>query len=199
MALPGFVVFAFNDVHANCQEKFPNPTNNPTNNLLLFFKQDKICYMEKLNNEEKKVARFIQGDIPLVSSPFDEIGASCGLTTDEILNISESFLEKGIMRKFGAILRHQKAGYGKNALVVWSVPADQIEKAGKIFASFLFVSHCYERNPAFRKKYNIFTMLHSKDKNILSMIKDMATATDINDYIILESIQEYKKTSPEYF
>jgi hypothetical protein len=42
-------------------------------------------------------------------------------------------------------------------------------------------------------------MLHSKDKNILSMIKDMATATDINDYIILESIQEYKKISPEYF
>ena len=26
-----------------------------------------------------------------------------------------------------------------------------------------------------------------------------AIATDINDYIILESIQEYKKISPEYF
>ena len=167
--------------------------------MLLFFKQDKICCMEKLNSKEKKVARFIQGDIPLVSSPFDEIGASCGLTADEIVNISQSFLEKGIMRKFGAILRHQKAGYEKNALVVWSVPADQIEKAGKIFASFLFVSHCYERKPVFREKYNIFTMLHSKDKNILSMIKDMAAATNIHDYLILESIQEYKKTSPEYF
>jgi DNA-binding Lrp family transcriptional regulator len=155
--------------------------------------------MEKLNNKEKKVARFIQGDIPLVSSPFDEVGSYCGLTADEIVNISQSFLKKGIMRKFGAILRHQKAGYGKNALVVWSVPADQIEKAGKIFASFLFVSHCYERNPAFKKKYNIFTMLHSKDENILSLIKNLATATDINDYIILESIQEYKKISPEYF
>ena len=155
--------------------------------------------MEKLNNEEKKVARFIQGDIPLVSSPFDEIGTCYGLTADEIVNITQSFLEKGIIRKYGAILRHQKAGYEKNALVVWSVPADQIEKAGKIFASFLFVSHCYERNPAFIKKYNIFTMLHSKDKNILSLVKNLATATNIHDYLILESIQEYKKTSPEYF
>jgi len=155
--------------------------------------------MEKINNEKKNVASFIQGDIPLVSSPFDEIGEFCGLTADEILNISLSLLEKGIMRKFGAILRHQKAGYGKNALVMWSVPANQIEKAGKILSSFLFVSHCYERNPAFREKYNIFTMLHSKDKNILSMIKEMVMATDINDYIILESIQEYKKSSPEYF
>ena len=155
--------------------------------------------MEKINNEKKNVASFIQGDIPLVSSPFDEIGTSCGLTADKIVNISQSFLEKGIMRKFGAILRHQKAGYGKNALVMWSVPANQIEKAGKMFSSFLFVSHCYERNPAFRKKYNIFTMLHSKDKNILAMIEEMAITIGINDYIILESLQEYKKTSPEYF
>jgi len=155
--------------------------------------------MEKLNNEEKKVARLIQGDIPLVSSPFDEMGAFCGLTADEILNISESFLEKGIMRKFGAILRHQKAGYGKNALVVWSVPADQIEKAGKIFASFPFVSHCYERNPAFLAKYNLFTMLHTKDNNVIPLIKTMVGCIDTNEYLILESIQEYKKTSPEYF
>jgi len=155
--------------------------------------------MEKLNNEKKKLVRFIQGDIPLVSSPFDDIGSSCGLTADEILNISQSFLEKGIMRKFGAILRHQKTGYGKNALVAWSAPAVQTEKAGKIFASFVFVSHCYERKPAFREKYNIFTMLHSQNTNILSLVKDMAAATDIHDYLILESIQEYKKTSPEYF
>jgi DNA-binding Lrp family transcriptional regulator len=155
--------------------------------------------MEKLNNEKKKLARFIQGDLPLVSSPFDDIGSSCGLTADEILNISQSFLEKGIMRKFGAILRHQKTGYGKNALVAWSAPAVQTEKAGKIFASFVFVSHCYERKPAFREKYNIFTMLHSQNTNILSLVKDMAAATDLHDYLILESIQEYKKTSPEYF
>jgi siroheme decarboxylase len=155
--------------------------------------------MEKLNDAEKIVARFIQKDIPLVSSPFAEIGSSCGLTAAKIVSISQSFLEKGIMRKFGAILRHQKAGYGKNALVVWSVPATQVEKAGEIFASFLFVSHCYERNPAFKNKYNLFTMLHSKDKNILSRINDMAIAISINDYLILESIQEYKKISPEYF
>ena len=155
--------------------------------------------MEKLNNEKKKVAHFIQHDIPLVSSPFDDIGSSCGLTADEILNISQSFLEKGIMRKFGAILRHQKTGYVKNALVAWSVSDEQTEKTGNIFASFPFISHCYERKPAFREKYNIFTMLHSQNTNILSLVKDMAAATDIHDYLILESIQEYKKTSPEYF
>jgi hypothetical protein len=83
--------------------------------------------------------------------------------------------------------------------VVWSAPAGQIQKAGEIFASFSFISHCYERKPAFKKKYNIFTMLHSNDENISSLINEAATATGIHDYLILESVQEYKKTSPEYF
>jgi DNA-binding Lrp family transcriptional regulator len=196
LTLSGFVVFIFNGTLDNCQEIFRNATNN----LILFSMQDKIYFMkDHLTVKQKKVACVIQKDIAVMRFPFNELGNLYGLTNEDVLDTTKQLFKKGFIRKYGAILRHQKAGYEKNALVVWSVPADQIEKAGKIFASFLFVSHCYERNPAFRKKYNIFTMLHSKDKNILSMIKDMATATDINDYIILESIQEYKKISPEYF
>ena len=190
------MVFIFNGTLDNCQEIFRNATNN----LILFSMQDKIYFMkDHLTVKQKKVACVIQKDIAVMRFPFNELGNLCGLTNEDALDTTKQLLKKGFVRKYGAILRHQKAGYEKNALVVWSVPADQIEKAGKIFASFLFVSHCYERNPAFIKKYNIFTMLHSKDENILSLIKNMATATDINDYIILESIQEYKKISPEYF
>jgi len=155
--------------------------------------------MESLTSKQKKVALLIQKDIPVTQFPFEETGNLCGLTGAEVLDTINELLEKGFIRKFGAILRHQKAGYKKNALVVWSAPAGQIQKAGEIFASFSFISHCYERKPAFKKKYNIFTMLHSNDENISSLINEAATATGINDYLILESVQEYKKTSPEYF
>ena len=190
------MVFIFNGTLDNCQEIFRNATNN----LILFSMQDKIYFMkDHLTVKQKKVACVIQKDIVVMRFPFNELGNLCGLTNEDVLDTTKQLFKKGFIRKYGAILRHQKAGYEKNALVVWSVPADQIEKAGKIFASFLFVSHCYERKPAFREKYNIFTMLHSKDENILSLIKNMATATDIHDYLIFESIQEYKKISPEYF
>jgi DNA-binding Lrp family transcriptional regulator len=196
LTLSGFVVFIFNGTLDNCQEIFRNATNN----LILFSMQDKIYFMkDHLTVKQKKVACVIQKDIAVMRFPFNELGNLYGLTNEDVLDTTKQLFKKGFIRKYGAILRHQKAGYEKNALVVWSVPADQIEKAGKIFASFLFVSHCYERNPAFGKKYNLFTMLHSKDENILSKINDMATATGINDYLILESIQEYKKISPEYF
>ncbi len=188
-------MFTFNDAIGDCQEKFTHTTGN----LILFLKQYNIYLMRKLTEKQNKVARLIQKDLAAAKSPFDKIGESCGLTGKEVLTIITELFKENIIRRFGAALRHQKAGYTKNALVVWSVPAKQAEQTGKILSSYSFVSHCYERNPAFKGKYNLFTMIHSKDENILPLIRDMAKAAGIDDYLILESIQEYKKKSPEYF
>lgn len=155
--------------------------------------------MEKLTPVEKKVARAIQLDIPVVTHPFRQIGKDCGLSEEEVLKITRRLLQKGYIRRFGAILRHQKAGYTRNALVIWSVPADQIEKAGKTVAAFPFISHCYERNPAFQNKYNLFTMLHAQNDNIAAIIDKIAESINCRDFLILESLEEYKKISPEYF
>lgn len=155
--------------------------------------------MNKLTEKQNKVACLIQKDMAVVNFPFDGIGEICGLSGKEILKIVKELSKKNIIRRFGAILRHQKAGFTKNALIVWSVPAAQVEQTGNILSSYSFVSHCYERNPAFKGKYNLFTMIHLKDENILPLIRDMVTATGIGDYLMLETIHEYKKKSPEYF
>ncbi len=155
--------------------------------------------MKKLTVKQKKVSGVMQKDMAVTRFPFNQLGNLCGLTNEDVLDTIKQLFKKGFIRRYGAILHHQKAGYEKNALVVWSVPAEKTEKAGKMFASFPFISHCYERKPPFREKYNFFTMLHSKNENILSLMKDVAIVTSINDYLILESVQEYKKTSPEYF
>lgn len=170
-----------------------------THFLILFFKQVKSYIVKKITSKTMRVARLLQSDIQLKSRPFRDITDSCGLTEKETLNILKKLNNKGYIRKFGAVLRHHKIGYGKNALVVWSVPADQIEKAGEIFASLPFISHCYERKPAFQSKYNLFTMLHAKGENTSDLVNNMAASTGINDYLILESLKEYKKISPEYF
>jgi DNA-binding Lrp family transcriptional regulator len=153
----------------------------------------------KITAKKIKVSGLLQGDIQLGSRPFQKIADSCGVTEKEIINILKKLNAEGYIRKFGAILCHNKIGYEKNALVVWSVPQNQIEKAGITFASFPFVSHCYERNPVFKSKYNLFTMLHTKSEDMASLINKMAAFIDIHDFLILESLKEYKKISPEYF
>lgn len=156
--------------------------------------------MKTLTIPENNALRILQQDLPLNKMPFTAIADACGLTTIQLMELLKELSAEGILRKFGAILRHQKAGYGKNALVVWFVPDGRIEEAGRVFASFPFVSHCYERSPALQNKYNLFTMLHARDNEDIAFLVDrMSQQIHCNDYLVLDSLQEYKKTSPEYF
>jgi siroheme decarboxylase len=155
--------------------------------------------MKTFTIPEKKAARILQRDMPLTDRPFAAIAGACGLTTEQLISLLKKLSGNGIMRKFGAILRHQRAGFQKNALVIWSVPPGVVENAGRMLASLSYISHCYERKPAFQNKYNLFTMLHAQDNDISPLINTMSQLIHSKDFLILESLQEYKKTSPEYF
>jgi len=67
-------------------------------------------------------------------------------------------------------------------------------------ATFREVSHCYERRIQGNWKYNLFTMIHGKtEKDCEDIARRIAENTGIKDYVLLLSLKEFKKTSPEYF
>jgi DNA-binding Lrp family transcriptional regulator len=148
---------------------------------------------------ETAVARRLQGDIPIVRRPFRKIAAEVGLTEEKVLAIAEDLRRRGIIRKFGAIVRHQLAGYTRNAMVVWAVPPDRLDDVGKRLASFTEVTHCYERRPAFEGKYTLFTMVHFRKDGDLDQLGKIAASAGIGDYKLLRSSEEFKKISMEYF
>jgi len=159
-----------------------------------------------LTQKEKQIASLIQGDISLTNRPFKRIAEQTGSEEQEVLKIIGNMIKKGLIRKFGAIVRHQKAGFNQNAMLLWAVPSSKIETVGNILASFPEITHCYQRTPAFSEKYNIFTMIHLRDNkedpqnneyNLL--IRKLSSATGIEDYLVLISEEEFKKSSMEYF
>jgi len=148
---------------------------------------------------EDKVGEQVQGDIPITQRPYGQIGEEIGLTEQEVIEDIRNHLAKGTIRKFGAILRHRQAGYSRNAMVIWAVAAERAEEVGKILSAFKEVTHCYRRAPAFEGKYSLFTMIHFQDREIDDQIARLARAAGVEDYRILESLEEYKKSSMEYF
>jgi siroheme decarboxylase len=152
-----------------------------------------------LTEMERKISRLIQQDIALEMRPFKYIAEKVGASEEEVLATIRGLMTKGTIRKFGAILRHQKAGFPHNAMVIWAVSQDRIEFAGHALASFKEVTHCYERTPAFAGKYNVFTMVHFGEGNQESVIRKLSQKTGIIDFKVLTSIEEYKKSSMEYF
>ncbi len=154
--------------------------------------------MNRFSAGQIKAAKILQSDIPLSPRPFADIAADCGLTGEELIAWIQDLARQGMIRKVTAILRHQKAGYGKNVLVLWSVPPEAIEDAGRKLAGLPYISHCYERKP-FDGRYNLFSMLHAQTNDISPLLQEMSRLISCPDFLLLESLEEYKKTSPEYF
>ena len=152
-----------------------------------------------LSPQEADVARQLQGDIPLTGRPFQRIAETTGLTEGEVLSLAGGLRERGIIRKFVAIVRHQKVGYTHNVMVLWAVPPACAKAAGKSLSSFAEVTHCYERTPPFAGRYNLFTMVHFRDEADEVLLRDMAAAAGVDDFRVLRSLEEFKKNSMEYF
>ncbi|MEI8173883.1 MAG: Lrp/AsnC family transcriptional regulator [Deltaproteobacteria bacterium] len=146
-----------------------------------------------------KIAQIIQRDLPLEKRPFRKLGNLAGMSEKDILEHIGKMMKRGVIRKFGAVIRHQKAGYTENAMVVWAVPEDQREAVGNILASFPEITHCYERTPPFEGKYAIFTMVHFREGEGDGVMRKLSEASGVRDFKVLTSEEEYKKSSMEYF
>lgn len=153
-----------------------------------------------LTELEKKVVAAIQGDIPISPRPYEELAKQAGMSEDEFLEAITGLYDRGIIRRYGATIRHQMSGYRANAMVAWNVEEDRVESIGETFASFAGVSHCYRRNPVKTWPYNLYTMIHASTKeDCLALAREMSEKTGADSYNLLFSERELKKTSMEYF
>ena len=149
---------------------------------------------------DKKIIGLIQGDLPLGPRPFAAMAERIGVSEDEFVERVRSLKERGVIRRFGATLRHQDAGFSANAMVAWLVPENRVDEVGEIMAQFREVTHCYQRRPQKDWKYNLYTMIHGDNEHeCFQIAKRISKETGMEDYILLFSEKEFKKTSMQYF
>ncbi|MGV8122950.1 MAG: hypothetical protein AB2L14_24585 [Candidatus Xenobiia bacterium LiM19] len=153
-----------------------------------------------LQEKEINLIRAIQNGIPVVKKPFESVAASLGEEQSWVIQKITEWQEKGVIRRFGAALRHHRAGFIHNAMVVWLVPACDEDRIGRLFAESRSVSHCYIR-PVFPDfPWNLYTMIHSRtEEGLLQTIGVLREKSGIESILVLESIKEYKKNEPSVF
>jgi DNA-binding Lrp family transcriptional regulator len=151
------------------------------------------------DNRQKKLLRQLQGDLPVEQRPFRAIASRAGMSEEAVLDTIGALVQQGVIRKIGAILRHQRAGITRNAMVIWAVPGERAEEAGAVFAACKEITHCYERRPPFQGRYNLFTMIHAGEGKLEGIIAKISKQAGISDYQVLLSEEEFKKSSMEYF
>jgi siroheme decarboxylase len=154
----------------------------------------------ELTRVEKRLIYELGGDLGESPQPFRELGQRVGLAEDEVIAVVIRLSEKGLMRRFGATLRHQRSGFTANAMIAWEVPADRVGAIGRQMASYPQVTHCYQRRTVPGWTKNLYTMVHgATEDDCYALAARMAEETHISNYELLFSQEELKKTSMRYF
>jgi DNA-binding Lrp family transcriptional regulator len=148
---------------------------------------------------QENLLKQLQGDLPVEKRPFLVVASRAGMNEEAALDTIGTLVQQGVIRKIGAILRHQQAGITRNAMVIWAVPGERVEETGAVFSSCKEITHCYERHPPFQDRYNLFTMIHAGEGKLEAVIARISKQAGISDYQVLLSEEEFKKSSMEYF
>jgi DNA-binding Lrp family transcriptional regulator len=153
-----------------------------------------------IDNIDKEIIKIIQDNIPISLTPFKDIGKKLSISEEEVIFRINKMIENNVIRRFGAVLKHQKAGIIANGMIVWNVPDELAEEIGYKLAQFKEVTHCYERPRQKNWPYNIFTMVHGRTKeDCIEIAKKLSKEVGIENYDILFSLKEFKKSSMKYF
>lgn len=155
--------------------------------------------LEKLSSLEKKVLNVLIEGIPLVERPYEEIAKRLGVSQEEVLSAIKGLLEKKVIRRLGATIRHNLAGYEGNAMVAWMVPEERLDEVGKWFSEKSFVSHCYVRETYPEWPYNFYTMCHARTREELKkLIEESAKELNLSNYEILFTVKEIRRKHAQY-
>lgn len=142
----------------------------------------------------------MQEGLPLESRPFRVIAGRLDISEEALICKVREMISRGVIRRFGAVVRHQDLGYKANVMAVWKVSGDMVDKAGEIFSGFSEVSHCYLRETNDRWQYSLFAMIHGRtEEECRDIAESMSEASGIKEYQLLFSTSELKKESIEYF
>lgn len=112
--------------------------------------------------EERLLAARLAAGLPLVPRPY----AALGFREEMVMATLRRWLELGVVRRIGAVVRHRRLGYEANAMVVWDVADELVGAAGRRLAADTAVTLCYRRARAMPEwRFNLYCMVHGRERS----------------------------------
>ncbi|MGZ8259765.1 MAG: siroheme decarboxylase subunit beta [Caldimonas sp.] len=148
------------------------------------------------------LAALLEDGLPLVAHPYDVWGAVIGSTGCRVRATLVRWLREGTLRRFGAIVRHHEAGFRHNAMTVFDVADDAVDRCGELLAAQPGVTLAYRRERAAGWPYNLYCMVHGRDSAEVEVaIRAAAERSGLarRDCLVLFSRRRFKQSGARYF
>ena len=146
--------------------------------------------------------RAIEGGLPLVERPYAAVGREIGLSEQQVIDRIGKLHASGDIKRFGVVVRHRELGYRANAMVVWDLPDQLVDRLGRSLGQMPFVTLSYRRPRRLPDwPYNLFTMIHGRNREVvleqLEQIKQRLGLSDAR-HAILFSGRCFKQRGARY-
>jgi DNA-binding Lrp family transcriptional regulator len=155
-----------------------------------------------ISDTERRLIAALQPGLPLTARPYAAVADAAGMSEDEAIEGIGALMERGVIKRFGVVVRHRELGYRANAMVVWDVPNDQVADIGRRMADSPAVTLCYRR-PRRRPdwQYNLFCMIHGRDRSaVAKQVESLAEELGIASVprAVLFSGRRFKQRGADY-
>ena len=151
-----------------------------------------------LDAVDRAIVRETQAGLPLTAAPYRAVGDAVGIGEAEVIRRITAMLERGVIRRIGAVPNHYRLGYRGNAMSVWDIDDARVDAVGERVGALDFVSHCYRRprHPP-RWPYSLFAMVHGRSRDeALEKVDAIAAllGAENRGHAVLFSTRVLKKT-----
>jgi DNA-binding Lrp family transcriptional regulator len=150
-----------------------------------------------LTEEARRLLVAIQDGLPVVPQPYGEIALRLGMTEERVIATLASLLERGVIKRLGAVPNHYALGITANGMAVWDVPDDGVSELGRRLAARPEVTHCYQRPRRLPEwRYNLYAMVHGRSRvEVTEVVDRMARETGLSAFPhdLLFSVRQFRK------
>jgi len=125
-----------------------------------------------LSSLHKQLLNNFQQDLPLSSTPYQDVADSLGVTENEVLAAFKELHDQQFIARIGSVIAPNLIGV--SSLIAMSVPENNLQKTAEIINQYPEVNHNYERD----NRFNLWFVLIAKDSESLQeVMTDMELQT----------------------
>ncbi len=155
-----------------------------------------------LHEVDRRLVSALEDGLPLSPHPYAELAARAGTSEAYVRVRLADWLNQGVIRRLGVVVRHRALGYTANGMCVWNVPDADADAVGVALARESGVTLCYRRyrdQPSW--PYNLFCMVHGRNRDVVEAhIARLSSQHGLDNFpgAVLFSRRAYKQRGAHY-
>lgn len=147
--------------------------------------------------QELPLAALVEEGLAIVDGPYAQWANALGWSTQAVIDCIARWVESGVLRRFGNVVRHHELGFDCNAMTVFDLPQDRVDSVGAALAQTPEVTLAYQRACAPGWNYNLYCMVHGTQREqVQAVIERLLDTHSLREvpHAVLFSLRRFKQT-----